>query len=171
MREWEASPEILKEPIIDIGAGLAPLTIPNLTVVPWDKEQGDATFMASVPNSTYQTVYSHHCLEHIDNPILALQNWWRILKLTGYLYVTVPHRNYYEKRRMLPSIFNPDHRTMWLPDEFDPPNTFSLLHTIRAACPSGRLHALRTVLTGYEEKPQNIQSPEGFHIEAVMQKV
>lgn len=168
MRAWEILPFTLKAPLIDIGAGNGPLQFPG--VVCWDKEQGDATFMHGVRNDTYQTVYSHHCLEHLDDPITGLKNWWRILKHQGYLIVTVPHRNYYEKRRMLPSIFNSDHRTMWLPDRADPPNTFSLLDTARQACRGAELILLRVCTDGYIELPDHQQSPDGFHLEIVLRK-
>ena len=165
MRSWEIEPGILKEPIIDIGAGKGPLNFPG--IVCWDKEQGDATYMEGVEDRSYQTVYSHHCLEHLDDPITGLKNWWRILRWGGYLIITVPHRDLYEKRKKLPSIFNPDHKTMWLLDRSDPPNTFSLLDTVKSACPDACLITLRLCRDGYVQHPQHIQSPDGFHAEGI----
>ncbi len=154
--------------MIDIGAGKGPINFPGATL--WDKEQGDATYMVGIPNESYQTVYSHHCLEHLNDPITGLINWWRILRIGGYMVITVPHRFYYEKRRRLPSIFNPDHRTMWLLDRTDPPNTFSLLDTVQFACLTAELIMLRVCRDGYVELPQNQQSPDGFHAEGVWLK-
>ncbi|MGC5376479.1 methyltransferase domain-containing protein, partial [Salmonella enterica] len=53
----------------------------------WDKDDGDATFMESVADNTYDYVHASHILEHIENPYLALRNWLRILKPGGYLIV------------------------------------------------------------------------------------
>jgi SAM-dependent methyltransferase len=170
MRAWEIDPSILQAPIIDIGAGSGPLDFPG--VVCWDKifGDGDATFMDGVADESYQTVYSCHCLEHIDDPITALRNWWRILRKRGHLVITIPSRKYYEKRRTLPSIFNPDHKTFWHLTNAEPPNTFSFLDTVTTACPYAELLSLRLVLDGYIELPPNQQSPEGFHLEGVWRK-
>lgn len=168
MREWENNRSFLREPIIDIGAGLLPLYVPGLKITPWDKQNGDATTMLSVADGFYMTVYSHHCLEHLDDPITALKNWDRILAPGGILYVTVPHRDLYEKRRMLPSQFNTDHRTMWLPDRSDPPHTFSLLDTVRAACPHLNFVSMR--VAGYVLPPAQVHPTGDFHLELIMQK-
>ncbi len=162
MTIWQIEPEMLKPPIIDIGAGThlqvgGPLRHEGVT--PWDKEQGDATFMKGVTDESYQTVYSHHCLEHLQDPILALRNWWRILKRGGYML------------RTLPSIFNSDHRTMWLLDRADPPNTFSLLDTVKSAAPDAYLISLRLVREGYVPLGQTQQSPNGFHAEGAWLKL
>jgi SAM-dependent methyltransferase len=170
MREWEINRALLREPLIDIGAGKLPLNIPGLEVVPWDKADGDATTMRNVEDGFYMTVYSHHCLEDLDNPILALQNWDRILARGGILYVTVPHRNLYEKRRTLPSRFNAAHKTMWLPDRADPPDTFSLYHTVRAACPQLEFISMRVVSSDYVDLPPDIHPQGDFHLEIVMRK-
>lgn len=172
MRSWEINPEILQAPLIDIGAGNGPIKFPGAVL--WDKEQGDATYMEGMPDESFQTVYSHHCLEHIDRHITALKNWWRILRRGGFLIVTVPSRKYYEKRAHLPSRFNPDHRTMWSLDGRDglpyDEKHFSLLTCVQYACPDGELHSLRLCLDGYVELPHDQQSPDGFHCEIVMRK-
>ena len=41
-------------------------------------------------NSTLDAIYSNHALEHFINPIGALQEWNRVLKKGGYLYLAVP---------------------------------------------------------------------------------
>lgn len=92
---------------IDIGSGHCPLSVSG--VAPWDKEDGDATYMEGVPDDEYDFVYSSHCLEHIEDIPLALNNWCRILKPGGYLFVAVPDWTLYEKEQW-PSIFNDDHK-------------------------------------------------------------
>jgi SAM-dependent methyltransferase len=117
---------------IDIGSGIDPVT---LEVEKWDKELGntDATFMAGVPDNHFDYVYSYHCLEHLNDPVTAIRNWYRILKPGGWLIIGVPHRNLYEKNTLLPSRWNLDHKTFWLPLHDEPPFTLGLLDTVMKA--------------------------------------
>ena len=73
----------LKGKGIDIGAGDDVLKIPNGTVRPWDKGEGNAQLMAGVPDNEYDFVYSSHCLEHMVDVTEALTNWLRILTPGG----------------------------------------------------------------------------------------
>jgi SAM-dependent methyltransferase len=95
---------------IDIGCGPDPLPVPEgSTVRGWDLPDGDAQFMLSVPDGTYDFVYSSHCLEHMRDVRQALQNWVRILKPGGFLYFVIPDYELYEKM-CWPSRFNSDHK-------------------------------------------------------------
>jgi SAM-dependent methyltransferase len=100
---------------IDIGAGNDSIghyqrLFPLMGVVrSWDKEDGDAMLMAGVPDASYDFVHSAHCLEHLQNPIIALKNWVRICKPGGHLVVTVPDEDLYEQG-VWPSTFNGDHK-------------------------------------------------------------
>lgn len=116
---------------IDIGVGRIDTfdgedALPVEGIHTWDKDNGDATFMAAVPNATYDFVYASHILEHISNAALALKNWWRILRPGGHLILFVPHRDLYEKRAHLPSLWNPDHKFFFLPEHDDLPFTLGL---------------------------------------------
>lgn len=42
------------------------------------------------PDEEFDLVWSHHSLEHSFSPLLALREWYRVLKPGGYLAVTVP---------------------------------------------------------------------------------
>jgi ubiquinone/menaquinone biosynthesis C-methylase UbiE len=75
----------------------------------WDLEDGDAQYMAGVEDNTFDFVHSSHCLEHMNDPKVALANWIRILKPGGHLIVTVPDEDLYEMG-VFPSRFNPDHK-------------------------------------------------------------
>jgi SAM-dependent methyltransferase len=75
----------------------------------WDWEDGDAEFMSSVPDETFDFVHSSHCLEHLKNPEIGLLNWFRILKPGGHLIVTIPDEDLYEQA-VWPSTFNKDHK-------------------------------------------------------------
>ena len=94
---------------IDIGCGPDPLVVREGSVRGFDKEDGDALYMAAVEDESYDFVYSSHCLEHMPDVRLALRNWVRILKTGGILYVVVPDFALYEKK-CWPSRYNPDHK-------------------------------------------------------------
>jgi SAM-dependent methyltransferase len=94
---------------IDIGCGPDPLKIPEGSVATWEKHQGDGQLLAGVANAMYDFVYSSHCLEHLRSVEISLENWVRVLKPGGYLYVVVPDFLLYEKLKW-PPMFNQDHK-------------------------------------------------------------
>jgi SAM-dependent methyltransferase len=67
------------------------------------------------PDESQDYVYSSHCLEHVKDPIVTLQEWYRVVKTDGYLIVTVPHRDLYEKKLSRPSRWNAGHRRFYTP--------------------------------------------------------
>jgi SAM-dependent methyltransferase len=75
----------------------------------WDVEQGDAQYMNSVPDSHFDFVHASHCLEHMMDVRTALGNWTRVVKPGGYLIVTVPDEDLYERGKW-PSQHNDDHK-------------------------------------------------------------
>jgi predicted SAM-dependent methyltransferase len=90
--------------------------------------------MDGVQNENYDTVYNSHLLEHLDNPVLAISNWMRILKKEGHIVICVPHRDLYERKKTLPSNWNGDHKFFILPDEEELPDTKSLKKIIEEGC-------------------------------------
>lgn len=93
--------------ILDIGAGLDPITIDAEV---FDKDQGDAQEVhLYFPNESFDTVFSSHCLEHMVNPLEAIKSWFSLVKPGGYLIVLVPDEDLYEQGHF-PSIFNSDHK-------------------------------------------------------------
>lgn len=131
---------------------------------------GDATYMEGVPDEKYLTVFAGHILEHLDNPVLGLQNWYRILKPGGYLIVVVPSRDLYEKKKELPSRFNGDHKSFWLPETGEPPCTYGLKETISAALPEAEIVSLRVLDEGWVPTPPEVHSCGEYSIEAVIFK-
>ena len=75
----------------------------------WDLEDGDAQFMAGVPDNHFDFLHASHCLEHMVDVRQALRNWIRIVKSGGFLILTVPDEDLYELQNW-PSRFNPDHK-------------------------------------------------------------
>lgn len=129
---------------IDIGVGrlncgaIDPVT-PD--AFPWDIDNGDATYLTGIQDADFDWVYSSHCLEHLSNPVLALMNWWRILRPGGHLILYVPHRDLYERRKTLPSrwadgeswesAMRHGHKFYILPDRNEAPHTLSLMGLLR----------------------------------------
>ena len=122
---------------IDIGCGYDSLAnlvsfFPLITSVrSWDLPDGDGMLMEGVEDSSFDFVHSSHCLEHLHDPYLAMQNWIRICRDGGHLIVTVPDEDLYEQG-VWPSTFNTDHkwsftiakRQSWSPKSV---NVFDLL--------------------------------------------
>lgn len=75
----------------------------------WDWEDGDAQFLAGVPDGAFDFVHSSHCLEHLVDPVIGLANWLRVVRPGGHLVVTVPDEDLYEQG-IFPSTFNGDHK-------------------------------------------------------------
>jgi len=66
-------------------------------------------------DQSVDTVFSSHCLEHIDDEQSALRDWFRVLKIGGFLVCMVPNLALYEKRRQPPSAWNDDHKRFYSP--------------------------------------------------------
>lgn len=100
---------------IDVGAGQDSLEIYKefflkiKKIRSWDVDDGDATFLKDIPNNSFDFLNSSHCLEHLNNPLLALENWLRVVKENGYVVVTLPDEELYEQGNF-PSKFNADHK-------------------------------------------------------------
>lgn len=98
---------------IDIGCGRDPVSskiYPNvISVKAWDLQDGDAQYLKGIDDATFDFVHSSHCLEHMVDPIVALNNWIRVCKPNGMIIITVPDEDLYEGS-VWPSRFNRDHK-------------------------------------------------------------
>lgn len=100
---------------VDIGCGNDSLgmfhqMLPMMTALrPWDLPDGDAMLMEGIADNSLDFVHSSHCLEHLQDPYTALQNWIRICKPGGHLVIMVPDEDLYEQG-VFPSTFNDDHK-------------------------------------------------------------
>lgn len=156
-------------PGVDIGCQHDPL---NETFRRWDILFGDsdATFMREAPDNSFHTVYASHILEHLHNPVAALQNWYRITKPGGHMIVIVPHRDLYEKKKELPSQWNPAHQFFYLPEKTEAPCTLSLKDIVLRAIPDCNIVSLRTIDEGYQANGENEHADGEFSIELIVSK-
>jgi len=159
------------QPGIDIGCQYDPLnqTFRRFDILFGD---GDAAEMEGVPSFSFKTVYASHILEHIDKPIKAVKNWWRLVKPGGHMIIMVPHRDLYEKRKTLPSQWNPEHRWFWLPDETEMPCTLSLKDVVMKATDNeAEIVSLKVLNEGYDHSlPANHHPVGEFSVELIARK-
>jgi SAM-dependent methyltransferase len=118
------------------------------------------------PDQDLDYVYASHTLEHITDYKEAIREWYRVLKIGGYLIVAVPHQYLYEKSAILPSKFNEDHKRLYTPacllfelEEALPPNSFRLRHC--QDCDFGFDYTI----------PPEEHSGGDYQIECVIQKI
>jgi SAM-dependent methyltransferase len=118
------------------------------------------------PNESQDAVFASHVLEHIDDWAGTLAEWYRVLKIGGYMVIAVPHRDLYERKATPPSRFNLDHKRFY--------TTASLLHEVEEALPLGgyRLRSLKDVDDGFDYTKPPAQHASGcYEIELVLQKI
>jgi len=136
----------------------------------WDIEHGDAMFLSGLDAESFDFVYSSHTLEHMVDPVVALKNWWRVLKPGGTMILYIPHRDLYEKKQELPSRWNLDHKHFFLPDTDEPPFTIGLLPLLRRSIGPFELVYLKTCSHGHTITDPMLHSDGEYSIEAVLIK-
>lgn len=163
----------VKGRVIDIGPGSKPSDPITPDAELWDSAlgNGDATFMEGIPDGAFGTVYSSHCLEHLDDPVKAIQNWFRILKAGGCLIISVPSKRLYEKKDRLPSRWNEDHRFFYnlVGNELD---TRSFLDDILNAIDGTDADLLKLSVedSGWVDTGPEAHSVGEYSLEAVIRK-
>jgi len=70
---------------LDVGCGRWPLTGAQGIDI---KNGGDAY---RLPVGPWDYIFSSHCLEHLENPVKALEHWKSKLKSGGTLFLYLPH--------------------------------------------------------------------------------
>jgi len=141
----------------------------------WDWEDGDAQFLASVPDNSIDFVHSSHCLEHLVDPREGLKNWLRVTKPGGHLIITIPDEDMYEQG-VWPSTHNTDHKwtfTIFKPTSWSPRsiNVLELLQGLGAEAEVVKVE--RLIATYRSELPRYDQtlSPVGeCGIEIILRK-
>lgn len=70
---------------LDVGCGKWPF--PGSIPI----EIKDGKDAMSLPNGAYDYIFSSHCLEHLNDPVSALEHWKSKLKTGGVLFLALPH--------------------------------------------------------------------------------
>lgn len=118
------------------------------------------------PSASQDYVYSSHCLEHIADYQQAIKEWYRVTKTGGHIVTVVPHRDLYEKKLTLPSVWNGDHKRFYTPA--------SLLKEFEDSLPvnSFRVRHLKDNDAGHDySTPLHKHSGGQYEIELVIQKI
>lgn len=136
----------------------------------WDLEDGDAQFLVSLADESFDFVYSSHTLEHMADPSIALQNWWRVIRPGGFLIVSVPHRDLYEKKKDLPSRWNADHKFFFLPEEDEAPVTIGVRGLIEKSISQYKQVYLKVCNEGWVDTGPEKHPVGEFSIECILQK-
>jgi predicted SAM-dependent methyltransferase len=163
--------------VIDVGVGRLDTFDGADPICDWaemhDKDICDATTMEAYEDNSFDTVYASHILEHLADPINAIKNWIRICKPNGVVFISLPHRDLYERKKTLPSKWNLDHKFFILPDTEEEPDTKSLMHLIEVGC---KQHQWELVAMDIHDSCTNHDKPEEhgdgeFQIQAIIKRL
>jgi len=152
---------------LDIGYG-GDLLCDNC--VGWDVEDGDAQFLDGIARESFDFVYSSHTLEHVIDAALALRNWYRVVKPGGFLILFLPDRDLYEKRSVLPSRWNPDHKRFFLLDHDEVPDTIGVSPLLSRVIPDAVIISARRCAEGHTIGNPLVHSDGEYSIEAIVRK-
>ncbi|WP_162875601.1 class I SAM-dependent methyltransferase [Sphingomonas crusticola] len=117
-------------------------------------------------DGSFDAIYSSHCFEHIAAYQEVLRDWYRVLKVGGYLIMAVPHQYLFERRAALPSKGNNDHKRFYTPE--------SLLREISESLGVNayRVRELAEHDAGYNyDRPTRDDLEGQFEIEIVIEKI
>lgn len=111
---------------VDIGCGLNKI---HSTAIGIDKRMSPSDFgypfgaqiralgdkLPWFEDNSLDFVFSSHCLEHMTDPLSALREWHRVLKIEGFLVLILPRKDRY------PQVGSPgankDHKQDFLPQD------------------------------------------------------
>lgn len=144
-----------------------------ISVKPWDIPDGDAQYLASVSDQSFEFVHSSHCLEHMVNPAIALENWIRVTKIGGYIIVTIPEEDMYE-HGVWPSVNNTDHKWSFsiCKASSTMPKSLNVIDLVKHFCNKTQVQRITLLDDFYRpELPQNIDQTLGPNAECAIEFV
>lgn len=134
---------------------------------------GNAETLANINSNTYDFVVSSHCLEHMVDPKMSLRNWIRVVKPGGYLVITVPEWEMYE-RRQWPSRFNGDHKWAWCTTDVSAGHIINVHKFLEDFLDEVSVIKVEEIVVGFDYNlPRNIDqtaTPAECCIEFILQK-
>jgi len=104
---------------IDIGCGPDPLVhysemFPLMrSCRSWEQRDGDGTILEGIEDESLDFVHSSHCLEHLNDPVLAFDNWVRVTKKGGHIIILLPDEDLFEQGFWPSKYSGEDHKTSW----------------------------------------------------------
>lgn len=110
-------------------------------------------------------------MEHTWDVRTALKNWFRVVRESGYLIIAVPHRDLYEKLKILPSRWNIDHRYMFLIGKAELPNTLDVVEEVRESLTDYDIKYLKTGDEGHTITDLLRHSDGEYQIDMAVRKV
>jgi SAM-dependent methyltransferase len=138
----------------------------------WDLRDGDAQYLASVPDCSFDFLHSSHCLEHLVDPAVALEHWLRVLKPGGHLVVMIPDEDMYEQG-VFPSTFNPDHKWTFTVDKTASwsPKSVSLLRLLSAFSDRAQTVKIEQIDTTYHLADKRYDQTRSTYVECALEFV
>jgi len=136
----------------------------------FDFEHGDGQVLKGINDESYGFVYSSHTIEHLPDPSEAIKNWFRVLKPGGYLIVYLPHRDLYEKKKSLPSRFNPTHLHYFLLDQDEEPHTIGIVPLIQKTITGYEIIYAKECSEGHTITDPLMHSDGEYSIEVIVKK-
>ena len=119
------------------------------------------------PDLSQDAVYASHVLEHVPDVVAALREWFRVLKVGGFMVIMVPHQLLYEKKKAPPSRFAGfAHKRFFMPH--------SLIADITRALPltEWRLRHMRDNDDGFDyDLPPEMHWTGCYEIECVIERI
>lgn len=106
----------------------------------------EASDLSQIPNSKYDFVISSNCLEHVANPLKAIEEWVRVTKKGGLLFVALPNQehNFDHKRTVTPfSHLLSDYQNNMGEDDLTHLEEILELHDLKMDKPAGNLEQFR----------------------------
>lgn len=144
--------------------------LPNATGIDLDTPGYDGINLP-YPDKSLDFVFASHVLEHIEHPLFSLKEWFRVLKIGGYMILMVPHCYLYERSFKVAGAWEScrDHKCIYTP--------FRLLSEIEDVLEinSYRIVHMRDNDKNYNyDRETNIMPEffkECFEIECVLQRI
>jgi SAM-dependent methyltransferase len=86
-------------------------------------------------DESVDVVFASHVLEHTPDPSAVLREWFRVIKVRGFIVCIVPHQFLYERKNNLPSLWSQEHLSFYTParllhelENTLKPNTYRVRH-------------------------------------------
>jgi SAM-dependent methyltransferase len=88
-------------------------------------------------DGSVDAVFASHVLEHVPDAPAILRDWFRVIKVGGFIICVVPHQFLYERKVNLPSMWNTEHLRFYTPasllrelEQSFKPNTYRIRHFV-----------------------------------------